>query len=159
MLTRRVLPGMVLVGLMVLGYRLSSRSASAQQPDLPRELPRRVELFTRAWLQKDWPLLRRFAAPGEDRLLYNWFVRNLPPKALLGQPDEGLSVQTTIFSTQVQPATVKVRIGGVAGKLTVAPVEVLQFWQEHEAGWFVSPDGKTSAARAAAASTPRSPSR
>jgi hypothetical protein len=159
LLTRRLLPAMVLVGVVVLGYRLTSQPAAAQPPDLPRDLQSRVELFTKAWLRKDWSLLRRFAAPGEDRPLYNWFVRNPPTKTLAGQIDEELSLQVIILSTQGQPATVKVRIGSAAGKPTLAPVEVLQFWREHEAGWFVAPEVTTGGQRASAVTAGRSSSR
>jgi hypothetical protein len=160
LLARRVLPAAALVGLVLLGYRLTLRPAPAQQPDLPRELQPRAEMFTKAWLKKDWSLMRRFAAPGEDRALYNWSVRHPPPaKAVAAQSDADLPVEAVVLSTQTQPITVKVRIGSAPGKSGVPPFEVLQFWQEHEAGWFLCPETKAGSARASIGSGARSSSR
>jgi hypothetical protein len=157
LLTRRVLPAFVLAGIVLLGYRLISRPAPAQQPDLPRELQPRVELFTRAWLQKDWSLLRRFAAPGEDRPLYNWFVHHPPPAKGPAESSSGLEV--VLVSTQAQTATVKVRIGDPAGNSGAPPVEAIQLWQEHQGGWFFVPESKANTPRASAGATVRSSSR
>jgi len=154
LLSRRVLPVLALAGIVCLGYRLISRPAPAQQPDLPRELEPRVELFTRAWLQKDWSLVRRFAAPGEDRALYSWFVRHPPPAQVLADWPSGMHV--VLVSTQERLATVRVRIGNAGGTQARSLGEIVQFWQEHEAGWFFAPEGKSSGSRASASPALRS---
>jgi hypothetical protein len=157
LLIRRVLPVLMLVGTVLLAYRLISRPAPAQQPDLPQELQPRVELFTRAWLQKDWSLLRRFAAPGEDRPLYNWFVRHPPPAKGLAELNSGLEV--VLVSTQAETATVKVRIGNSVGKSGAPPVEAIQLWQEHQGGWFFVSESKANTPKSSAAPSVRSSAR
>jgi hypothetical protein len=64
-------------------WRLGRRPAPAEPP-LPRELEPRIELFARAWLRGDLPRMRQLTVTTQDRVLYAWHRRHLPPAV----PDE-----------------------------------------------------------------------
>ena len=54
-----------LAAALVLVSWMFSRPAPSRA-ELPRELKPRVELFTGAWLKRDWPRMRLLVTPGED---------------------------------------------------------------------------------------------
>lgn len=153
-LTRRVLPAAALVALAFLVFRLTSRPPAPPSVELPHELTSRAEMFTHAWLKKDWPLMKRFAMPGEDRPLYNWSVRHPPPsrKPPSSQAEADTRIEVAVLSSQVQPTTVRVRIRGLAGKSDSSVVEVLQSWEERGGAWFFVPPTKPGGQSAAAGS-------
>jgi hypothetical protein len=133
---RRLLPALGLAAAVLLVIWLSSRPATSSEVALPRELEPRVELFTRAWLNKDWAKMRLVVTPGEDRALYKWSVRH-PPAARSEDPaGQDVPIEVTVLATQAQKARVKVRIRGPDGPSGKGASEWVQFWEERGGTWF-----------------------
>jgi hypothetical protein len=135
---RRLLPALGLAAAVLLAVWLSSRPATSSEVALPRELEPRAELFTRAWLKKDWAKMRLVVTPGEDRALYRWSVRHPPPAARSGAnpADQDVPIEVTVLSTQAQKARVQVRIRGPDGPSGKGASEWVQFWEERGGTWF-----------------------
>jgi len=136
-LTSRVAPALGVVAAVLLALRLFSGSAPAQAHELPVELEARAQLFTKAWLKKDWALMRLLVRPGEDRQLYKWSVRQAPPvlPMLQAQPDNEPPVEVTVVSSQAQTSTLRIRIRGLQENQAAA-VEMLEIWEERNRSWF-----------------------
>ncbi len=116
------LPVLGFLTVAVLIIRLTARPPAASAAELPSELQPRAEVFTRAWLGKDWSVLRRLARPGEERDLYRWSVHNPPPAG--GEA----AVEVTILATQGTTATVRIRARGVPDQV--------QLWEERGGAWY-----------------------
>ncbi|HLN32372.1 MAG TPA: tetratricopeptide repeat protein [Gemmataceae bacterium] len=135
---RRLLPVAGLAALLLLSVRVFSRPATTSDMELPRELKPRAELFTQAWLKKDWSRMRLLVKPGEDRNLYKWSVRSPPPigRSLEGQTEQEIPVDVTVLSIQSQRATVSVQIRDLVGASANGPLDFQQFWEDRDGAWF-----------------------
>jgi hypothetical protein len=126
--TRFVVP---LVGLAVVGFfimRLTLLQRPPAEPEWPRELQPRVELFARSWVKKDWAVLRRLVTPGEDRNLYRWYTAHPAPRGTGAEPE----VKVTVLTTTADRALVRVQVRGVGS----GPLDLRQTWEERGDTWF-----------------------
>jgi hypothetical protein len=140
----RLLPATVLAAavLLVVWFRFFNAPAALAEVELPHELEPRVELFTRAWLKKDWAQMRLFVTPGEEKRLYKWSVRNPPPgsKVKAAAADD-LKIQVLVASPHAIKSGVTARIQGAPGAKTGTGLELPQFWEKHGDAWvFVVPN-------------------
>jgi len=147
---RRLLPVVGLAAVLLLSLRLYSRPATASDMELPRELKPRAELFTQAWLKKDWSRMRLLVRPGEDRNLYKWSVRSAPPltTSLDGQTAKDIAVDVTVLSIQSQKATVRVQVRDPIGTSANTHLDFQQLWEDRDGAWFfIVPSEQTGAKR------------
>jgi tetratricopeptide (TPR) repeat protein len=142
LVVRRLLPALGLAATVLIAVWLASHPAASSAEQLPRELNLRAELFTRAWLKKDWALMRQLVRPGDDRNLYRWAVRQSPPELSPRRTQESQSwpIEATVLSNQPQSATVRIRMPGLHGK-SGGDLEMQQTWEQRSGTWFfVVPD-------------------
>ena len=91
-------------------WRTARPAPGVTEPELPAALNERAELFARAWLGNDVRLMKRLTSPAQDRAVYGWYQRHLPPAAIRG---DGAAKEIEV---SVQP--------GAAGRSTVRPVKI-----------------------------------
>jgi hypothetical protein len=113
-------------------------SPAPAQADLPRELHARAELFTRAWLAKDVPQMRRVTSTTHDRVLYSWFVHHPPPAGAAVDPDLS-KIEVRVGKTAVGITSVNVRVTPKSG---AAASELTQQWVEREGTWYFVPPAR-----------------
>ncbi len=90
------IPGIIIGIFLFLSWGFLFHSQRSRIPianQLPKEFEARVELFTRAWIKKDYAILRKLTATSHDRVLYGWYQKHQPPpleeearKTLLEKP-------------------------------------------------------------------------
>jgi tetratricopeptide (TPR) repeat protein len=144
LILRGVLPALGLAAGILLVIWLSSGPAASSEVELPQELLPRAELFTRAWLKKDWPRMRLLVRPGEDRNLYRWTTRHPPPISPIspGLSDPDIPIEVTVLSTQAQGNTIKVRFPNLVGGSGKGPSELVQVWEKRGSTWFFVVPGR-----------------
>ena len=116
--------------------RASVRPAPTQavEIELPHDLPGRAELFARAWLRGDVPLMRRLTSPAHERTLYSWYTRHKPPAAWAAFPPDAAQVQVQVISTKPPQTTLRVRLANGPSSL-----ELTQSWEERGDAWYFVP--------------------
>lgn len=125
--------GACLVALLVVGISLHHRAGRDKAlAELPAELTARGELWARAWLDNDRPLLRRLTAPTHDRQLHPWLMRHRPPPRAAGE----FQIEVRVLKTRPHEAVVIVRITASA---LPAPVELRLNWVEQGEAWYFHP--------------------
>jgi hypothetical protein len=144
-IVRRLLPALGVAALILGVVWLSTRSAVSAEVQLPRELQPRAELFTTAWLKKDWATMRLLTTPGQDRNLYKWYLRHPSPPARPQAGDSGdeIHLEVGVGATQGTTTTVKVRIPGQGGTAGKGALEQTQSWEERGGTWYFVVPGQS----------------
>jgi hypothetical protein len=130
----------LLLGVLVLtAWRATRSPAAAAEAPLPVDLEPRAELFARAWLAQDVPLMRRLTDRARDNHLYPWLVRHRSPAvARPGAEDNplvGVAVHLRLEPTAGGTTRVVVRLDGLP-----APVPSLtQDWAARGDAWYFVP--------------------
>jgi tetratricopeptide (TPR) repeat protein len=115
------------------------RQQTVAEPELPRELEPRAELFTRAWLSGDSRTMRRLTDPVQDRLLFTWSRRNPPPSsiAIVGPEDE-VQVAVEVLPSVPPTTWLRVRVDGLP-KSDGKPEELQLAWEHRGGQWIFQP--------------------
>ena len=138
---------LVLCGLSVYWSSNTVRSSSPQETPLPDELEPRVELFAHAWLNGDYPLMRRLTDPVQDRQLFGWYRRNPPPVGYDPKTGkEAIQVALEILPSQPPMTALRVRFDGLKSGAGGPAVELQLAWEDRGNRWFFQPDLRLSVA-------------
>ncbi len=115
--------------------------SKAGEHTLPVELESRAQLFGRAWLTGDYPLMRRLTDPAQDRSLYAWYRRN-PPPPMTKTDGTAAAVRTNIeVIPDVAPFTrVQVSFDGLQLADGSPPLEQQLLWEERGGMWIFQPN-------------------
>jgi tetratricopeptide (TPR) repeat protein len=116
---------------------VGSLAPAAAQSELPSELQPRGELFTRAWLRGDLPLMRRLTDPVQDRMLFAWYKRNPPPAE--AREAAGANFTVGVAPGQTSAATVRVRFDTIRAARGPGPLELQLAWVERGGNWIFQP--------------------
>jgi tetratricopeptide (TPR) repeat protein len=147
---RRLLVGVAAAAVLLLAAGLSAwwvvHPAAPREPELPRELTPRAELFARAWLRNDVPLMRRLTTPAADKAVYGWYTRHRPP-ALPEPPagqdlPEGVNVEVSTVSSKEHLSVVRARFTGLPPTRGKPSPELTLSWEERGDSWYFVPPPK-----------------
>jgi hypothetical protein len=120
------------------GYRaLKPPPAPPAEPELPKELTARADVFGRAWAANDQRTLRRLAPPGDERSVYPWYQRHSPPPALR---DGAAEARVEISAKAVRPGLSAVRLRVSSPRAPAqAPADLTINWQQRGDTWYFVP--------------------
>ncbi len=113
-------------------------------PKLPNELEPRVELLTKAWLNKDVPMMRQLTLSTYERGIYSWLLRHPPP--IVQKPTsaelDNLLVKMHQRRKSEHSAEVVANVQGIPTTARGKTIELAQFWEEREGTWYFIPPSR-----------------
>jgi tetratricopeptide (TPR) repeat protein len=142
--------------LLLPGLALATRQALRPAPPvaeapLPPDLDKRVELFTRSWLNNETRTMKRLTTPSLEREVYSWSLRQRPPVGLQSRGDgpRTETVQITQSSRFLKPtlAIIEVRISPESGNARSDSAVLVQTWEQRGEAWFFVPPSNARAGR------------
>jgi tetratricopeptide (TPR) repeat protein len=147
---RRLLLGIAAAAVVLVAVGVSAwwvvHPVTMHEPELPRELTPRAELFARAWLRNDVPLMRRLTSPAYDRITYSWYTRHRPPALPEPPPGqdlpEGVKVEVSTVSSKDHLCVVRTRVTGLPTTRGKPTTELTLSWEERGDSWFFVPPPK-----------------